>query len=159
MRATGAAHRSRTRTNSKVIKQEKQGEGISQTDVRICPLSHQDYLRGEDEGWPICHVKTVLKRIPLEELKALVDEPCNASCIDVDNTRRLKDEEVRELIAQQSGAATEDAFQELEREQQENIIVWLRDEGASVRQIVSHTGFTTKQVRNLTDKDKKKQAD
>ena len=119
----------------------------------------QDYLRGEDEGWPICHVKTVLKRIPLEELKALVDEPCYASCIDVDNTRRLKDEEVRELIAQQSGAATEDAFQELEREQQENIIVWLRDEGASVRQIVRHTGFTTKQVRNLTDKDKKKQAD
>ena len=36
---------------------------------------------------------------------------------------------------------------------------YLRDEGASVRQIVSHTGFTTKQVRNLTDKDKKKQAD
>ena len=92
-------------------------------------------------------------------LKALVDEPCNASCIDVDNTRRQKDEEVRELITQQSGAATEDAFQKLGREQQENIIVWLRDEGASVRQIVSHTGFTTKQVRNLTDKDKKKQAD
>jgi hypothetical protein len=59
----------------------------------------------------------------------------------------------------QNYEATEDAFQELEREQQENIIVWLRDEGASVRQIVSHTGFTTKQVRNLTDKDKKKQAD
>ena len=53
----------------------------------------QDYLRGEDEGWPICHVKTVLKRIPLEDLKALIDEPCNANCIDVDNTRRLKDEE------------------------------------------------------------------
>lgn len=101
----------------------------------------------------------MLKRIPLADLKALVDEPCNASCIDVDNTRRLKDEEVRELIAQQSGAATEDAFQKLGREQQENIIVWLRDEGASVRQIVRHTGFTTKQVRNLTDKDKKKQAD
>ena len=102
--------------------------------------------------------KCVNRTVPLI-FKTLVDEPCNASCIDVDNTRRLKDEEVRELIAQQSGAVTEDAFQELEREQQENIIVWLRDEGASVRQIVSHTGFTTKQVRNLTDKDKKKQAD
>ena len=119
----------------------------------------QDYLRGEDEGWLICHVKTVLKRIQSEDLKALVDEPCNASCIDVDNTRCLKDEEVRELIIQQCGAATEEEFQKLGREQLESLLVWLRDEGASVRQIVSYTGYTTKQVRNLMDKDKKKQAD
>ena len=119
-----------------------------------------------------------VKRISLEDLKALIDEPCEASCIDVDNTRRLKDEEVRDLIIQQCGAATEEEFQKLEREstqerakslarmsfserqggrrsqQQESIIHWLREEGSSVRQIVSHTGFTTKQVRNLTDKKK-----
>ena len=87
----------------------------------------QDYLRGEDEGWPICHVKTVLKRIPLEDLKALVDDPCNASCIDVDNARRLKDEEERGLIIQQCGAATEEEFQKLGREQQESLLVWLRN--------------------------------
>ena len=119
----------------------------------------QGYLRGDDEGWPICHVKTVLKRIPLEDLKALIDEPCNASCIDVDNTRRLKDEEVRDLIIQQCSASTEEEFQKLGRSQQESIIQWLREEGASVRQIVSHTGYTTKQVRNLTDKNKKKKSD
>ena len=84
----------------------------------------------------------------------LIDEPCDASCIDVDNSRRLKDEEVRDLILQQCGVATEEEFQKLEFEQRESLIIWLREEGASVRQIVSHTGFTTKQVRNLTDKKK-----
>ena len=66
----------------------------------------------------------------------------------MDNTRRLKDEEVRELIIQQCGAVTEEEFRKLGREQQENLLDWLRDEGDSVRQIVSPTGYTTKQVRN-----------
>lgn len=114
----------------------------------------QHYLCDENDGWPICHVKTVLKRIPLDDLKTLIDEPCDASCIDVDNSRRLKDEEVRDLIIQQCGVATEEEFQKLEFEQRESLIIWLREESASVRQIVSHTGFTTKQVRNLTDKKK-----
>ncbi len=51
----------------------------------------QYYLRDNVVGWPICNVQTVLKRISLEDLKALIDEPCGAKCIDVDNTRRLKD--------------------------------------------------------------------
>ena len=101
-------------------------------------------LRGDDDGWPICHVKAVLKRISLNNLKTLIDEPCEASCLDVDNTRRLKDEEVRDLISQQCGATTEEEFQKLDRKQQESVILWLREEGASVRQIVSHTGYTTK---------------
>ncbi len=112
----------------------------------------QDYLRPANEGWPICSVQTVLKRISLEDLKALVDEPCDACCIDVDNTRRLKDEEVRELIIQQIGTATVETFLNIDREQQESIIIWLREEGASVRQIVRYSGYTTKQVRTLTDK-------
>lgn len=50
--------------------------------------------------------------------------------------------------------------EDISKEQLISMIYFLekRDEGASVRQIVSHTGFTTKQVRNLTDKDKRKQA-
>ncbi len=69
-----------------------------------------------------------------------------------DDTRRLKDEEVRELIIQQIGTATVETFLNIDREQQESIIIWLREEGASVRQIVRYTGYTTKQVRTLTDK-------
>jgi hypothetical protein len=42
----------------------------------------QDYLREADEGWPISHVRAVLKRIPLEDLTALVNEPCDANCVD-----------------------------------------------------------------------------
>ncbi len=49
------------------------------------------------------------------------------------------------------GSATVEAFQNIAREQQERIIMWLREEGASVRQIVRYTGYTTKQVGTLTD--------
>lgn len=65
----------------------------------------QDYLRDPDElGWPISHVRAVLKRISLEDLRALVNEPCDANCVDVDNTRRLQDSEVRDFIIEQCGA-------------------------------------------------------
>ena len=76
-------------------------------------------------------------------------EPCNANSIDVDNTRRLKDDEVHELIIRQCGAATEDEFKKPDKVQREEIIISLLEEGASVRQIVSHTGYTTKQVRTF----------
>lgn len=46
-------------------------------------------------------MRAVLKRKLLENLMALVNEFCEANCVDVDNTRRLKGLEVRDFIIEQ----------------------------------------------------------
>lgn len=108
----------------------------------------QDYLRDPDEsGWPISHVRSVLKRISLEELTALVNEPCNANCVDVDNTRRLQDSEVKDFIAAQCGAKSVAEFQRLTTEEQTRIVKATKVEGASIRQVMSHTGWSYRRVR------------
>ena len=39
----------------------------------------------------ISYVSAILKRHPMEELTALVDEPCDARCADIENSRRPTD--------------------------------------------------------------------
>jgi hypothetical protein len=107
----------------------------------------QDYLREADEGWPISHVKAVLKRIPLEDLTALVNEPCDANCVDVDNSRRLQDSEVRDFIIEQCSAKSVAEFQRLTMEEQTEIVRSAREEGASIRQVMTHTGWSYRRVR------------
>lgn len=82
----------------------------------------QDYLREADEGWPISHVRAVLKRISLEDLTALVNEPCDANCVDVDNTRRLTDTEVKEYVMELCGARSVAEFQRLATEVQTEVV-------------------------------------
>ena len=108
----------------------------------------QDYLRDPDElGWSISHVRAVLKRISLEDLRALVNEPCDANCVDVDNTRRLQDSEVRDFIIEQCGAKSVAEFQRLTMEEQTRIVLDTKAEGASIRQVMSHTGWSYRRVR------------
>ena len=112
----------------------------------------QDYLRDPDElGWPISHVRAVLKRISLEDLRALVNEPCDANCVDVDNTRRLQDSEVRDFIIEQCGAKSVAEFQRLTMEEQTRIVLDTKAEGASIRQVMSHTGWSYRRVREAGD--------
>ena len=97
-----------------------------------------DYLRDPEElGWPISYVKTVLKRISLGDLTALVNEPCDANCVDVDNTRRLQD-----FIIEQCGAKSVAEFQRLTMEEQTRIVLDAKAEGVSIRQVMSHTGWS-----------------
>ena len=101
----------------------------------------QDYLRDADEGWPISHVRAVLKRISLEDLTALVNEPCDANCVDVDNTRRLTDTEVKEYVTELCGARSVAEFQRLATEVQTDVVRSARDEGASIRQVILYKHF------------------
>lgn len=108
----------------------------------------QDYLRDPEElGWPISHVRAVLKRISLEDLTALVNEPCEANCVDVDNTRRLQDSEVKDFIIEHCGAKSVAEFQRLSPEEQMRIVLDAKTEGASIRQVMSHTGWSYRKVR------------
>ena len=110
----------------------------------------QDYLRDPEEpGWPISHVRAVLKRISLEDLTALVNEPCEANCVDVDNTRRLQDSEVKDFIIEQCGAKSVAEFQRLTLEEQTRIVLDAKAEGASIRQVMSHTGWSYRRVREV----------
>ena len=94
----------------------------------------------------------MLKKHSLDELRALVDEPCDARCADIDNSRRLTDTEVRGIIEDVCGARNIPEFQLLPRDVQDMAVRSILDAGASVRQAVSHTGLTTKQIRTRYDK-------
>lgn len=62
--------------------------------------------------------------------------------------RRLNDLEVREIIEAQCGATTVSEFQRLAPEEQENVIIEAKSCGASIRQLMSHTGWTYRRVRD-----------
>lgn len=109
----------------------------------------QDYLNDYETGWPICHVRAVLKRISLEDLTALVNEPCDANCVDVDNTRRLTDTEVKDYVAEMCGARSVAEFQRLALEVQTEVVRSAREEGASIRQMMTHTGWSYRRVREV----------
>ena len=76
-----------------------------------------------------------------------MNEPCDANCVDVDNTRRLQDSEVRDFIIEQCGAKSVAEFQRLTMEEQTRIILDTKAEGASIRQVMSHTGWSYRRVR------------
>lgn len=78
-------------------------------------------------------------------------EPCNANCVDVDNTRRLQDSEVKSFIAEQCGAKSVAEFQRLTMEEQTRIVLDTKAEGASIRQVMSHTGWSYRRVREAGD--------
>lgn len=110
-----------------------------------------DYLAKGDCG-AISYVSAMLKKHSLDELKALIDEPCDAKCVDIQNSRRLTDTEVRGMIESVCGAKNIPEFQLLLRDVQDMAVRAVLDAGASVRQVVSHTGLTTKQIRTRYDK-------
>lgn len=90
-----------------------------------------------------------MKRISLEDLTALVNEPCDANCVDVDNTRRLTDTEVKEYVTEQCGARSVAEFQRLATEVQTEVVKGARDEGASIRQVMTHTCWSYRRVREV----------
>lgn len=109
----------------------------------------QDYLNHDGIGITISSVNPVLKRIPLNELRELINEPCTADCIEFDNCRRLTDIEVREIIQNLCGAKTVSDFQHQTKEIQEQTIIEANETGASYRQLVRQTGYTLKRVQTL----------
>ena len=109
----------------------------------------QDYLQKATEGWPISHVRAVLKRISLEDLTKLVNEPCDANCVDVDNIRRLTDTEVKDYVTEMCGVRSVSEFQNLTMEVQTNVVRSVREEGASIRQVMTHTGWSYRRVREV----------
>ena len=81
-----------------------------------------DYLR--QAAHQVCHTQAAVKRFGMEELTAWVHEPLpgDVGCVEMSERRVLADEEVRELLLQQSGTGSIVEFWQLGKERKTEAI-------------------------------------
>ena len=72
----------------------------------------------------------------------------NRAMPDVQTLKTAEGQQTWELIESACGAKNVPEFQQLSCDIQDAVVRKVLDAGASVRQVVSHTGFTTKQIRS-----------
>ena len=106
---------------------------------------------GEYDGavepvFQICDTRTVLNRIPFNDLEDLVNDLLDNEyqCLDNDNEKpylRLSDEQVWQHIIKIAGVYNSSSFQELDKEKQRETLRALLDMGSSVRQLQRLTGL------------------
>ena len=105
-----------------------------------------EYTGQVEPSFQICDTRTVLKRIPFDNLNEWVNEPLpgDACYLDGDEEQafnRYSDEEAWKVIKELTGTSNASEFQKLDRERQREALRELRDFGASVRQLQRLTGL------------------
>jgi putative transposase len=109
---------------------------------------NMEYLHPSFLRQSVCNTSAVLKKIPLSDLRSLVNEPCNTLCVDMEYSgKRLTDSQVGCVLESICGVRSVSDFQSLSPEVQMKTIVEAKQSGASIRQLVSHTGLTFGQIR------------
>ena len=106
-----------------------------------------EYQGTVDPAFQICDTRTVLNRIPLNDLEAWVNDPLpdDYNFLDNDNEKprlRLSDDQAWEQIIMLTGVTCSSDFQKLERQLQREALGQLRELGASVRQLERLTGIS-----------------
>ncbi len=106
---------------------------------------------GEFDGtvepvFQICDTRTVLNRIPFNDLEEGGNDPLDdeVQCLDNDNEKphlRLSDDQVWQEITKIAGVSNSSSFQQLDKEKQRASLRKLLDMGASVRQLQRLTGL------------------
>ena len=95
--------------------------------------------------FPLCDTRTVLNRIPFNELNELVNEPLSdeVTCLDIEDVSkgRPSDDQVMLLIKEKTGATNSSAFQQLPDEIKKSVLVDLKCRRASLRQLERLTGI------------------
>ncbi len=129
--------------------------GIKQRVADYEYSSWSEYLGDVDSVFQICNTAAVLRRMTLDDLSALVNEPLSddVSCLEVDEKMprlRLSDDQVCVYIAERVGAANISEFQHLPRESQRELLRDLRRMGASVRQLERLTGISRGIIQSIT---------
>ena len=98
-----------------------------------------------DPVFQICDTATVLRRVPFEQLKDLVNEmlPADVSCIDMEDPSRGRpsDDQVWQMIIEMTGVTNSTAFQKLDDESKRTVLKELKARGASHRQLERLTGI------------------
>ncbi len=105
-----------------------------------------EYLGTVEPAFQICNTRTVLKRIPFNDLNNWINDPLpNDACyLDSDDElsfNKYSDEAAWQTIKELTGTSNPSEFQRLERDRQREALKTLKELGASVRQLQRLTGL------------------
>lgn len=104
-----------------------------------------EYCDKDGVLFPLCDTRTVVKRIPYNELAELVNEPLSddIGCLDIEDPSkgRPSDDQVMLLIKEKTGATNSSAFQKLPDEIKKSVLIELKGRRASLRQLERLTGI------------------
>lgn len=127
---------------------------IHQNPVKAGIVEHvKDYEYsswGEYDGtvepvFQLCDTGTVLRRVPFDDLEALVNEPLadEVNCLDMDDPSRSRpsDDQVWAYIKDKTGVTNSSAFQRLNDDVRRAVLKDLKEIGASHRQLERLTGI------------------
>ena len=95
-------------------------------------------------GIPICRTSSVLKRMPITQLRDLVNEPLSKTVriLDYDKSNCFaSDSEVRECLSERYGLRTPADIQLLGKDRRDEILHYAKEFGASIRQLERLTGI------------------
>ena len=101
----------------------------------------------------LCATNATLKRMPLEDLKELVEAPLEdeVQCLELDETVRVTvgDREVRQHLLERWGIADSIKVQELGKDKRNEIIISCLELGTGLRQLSRLTGVTYGVINKL----------
>ncbi len=112
-----------------------------------------EYTGEVDPTFQLCNTETVLNRIPFERLEEYVNDllPNDVHCLEIEDygKGRLSDDQVWAFIMQMTGANNSSAFQHLEENIKRETLTYLKDNGASLRQLERLTGISKSYIHRL----------
>lgn len=104
-----------------------------------------EYIDKDSTLFPLCDTRTVLSRIPFNDLDELVNDPLSDDivCLDIEDASkgRPSDDQVMLLIKEKTGATNSSAFQQLPADIKKSVLVELKNRRASLRQLERLTGI------------------
>ena len=114
--------------------------------------SWMEYVNPQGCSIPVCATQSVLAKLPIDELRGLVNEllPKAQKILDYnyDATSRIDDEIVRDYVVSICGEDYVNAISNYSREMRNRVILQIREYGASIRQISRLLGLSEKSIRN-----------
>lgn len=133
------------------IHQNPVAAGITKDVISYQWRSWDEYERSENGIPSICNTKSVLSRMPLNELRELVFEllPKTEAILDFDSGTIVRsDEEMNEFFKNSFGLRHPADLQLYSRDRQNDILREAKEYGGSIRQLSRMTGISFTIVRN-----------
>lgn len=124
--------------------------GIAETVSDYQWSSWSEYERAGIGIQTICNTKPVLDRMPIDELRELVNEPLPKTVMVLDydsGSTARSDDELKVYLRSVFGIQRPADLQQISREQRDDILRQLKMYGASIRQISRLTGISFTLVR------------
>ena len=116
--------------------------------------SWQEYLNSDGLLPTLCYTKTVLKRIPLDDLKGLVEETLEGDITDVEYTtdNHLTDDEICQFLRGCCQLEHPTDLQKKEKKERNEILVEAIQYGIPLRQLSRLTGISYGVIQRINNK-------